>query len=93
VPTTDGLPDLDAPEFAPIKARLARLYLSHKADLGVAYRDDADIADKVDDITWLLLDRLGRAFLARDDAWLQRGRWFVAIVEDLLGDQPDRLDG
>ena len=48
---------------------------------------------RVDDICWLLLDRAGRAFLARDVAWLQRYRWFTDLVEDLLEDVPAKLDG
>ena len=40
------LPDLADPEFTPIRAALARAYLLHRADLGVAYRNDADIVDK-----------------------------------------------
>ena len=44
------LPDLNAPEFAPIKARLARAYLDHKADIGArARRPIQDILDRVDD--------------------------------------------
>ena len=34
------LPDLNAPEFAPIKARFASAYLEHKADLGVPNASD-----------------------------------------------------
>ena len=92
MPATD-IPDLADPLFAPIKAQLARCYLQHKDDLGVAYADDEAILQRVDDITWLLLDRMGKAFLARDEAWLVRYRWFTALVEDLLEDVPAKLDG
>jgi hypothetical protein len=51
------------------------------------------ILQRVDDIAWLLLDRAGKAFLARDEAWLQRYSWFTALVEDLLEDVPAKLDG
>jgi hypothetical protein len=34
------LPDLNSPEFAPIKARFARAHLEHKADLGVPDASD-----------------------------------------------------
>jgi hypothetical protein len=42
-------PNLDAPEFAPVKTRLARAFLDHKADLDIA--SDQEIIDHVDDIT------------------------------------------
>jgi hypothetical protein len=48
------LPDLNAPEFTPIKNRLARVYLEHKEDLGVPLADDAEIVARVDEITLLL---------------------------------------
>jgi hypothetical protein len=47
----------------------------------VTYVDDEAILRRVDDTTWLLLERLGRAFLERDDRWLRRYGWFIAIVE------------
>ena len=39
------LRDLNSPEFARIKARLARAYLDHKADIGAAHADDEEIVD------------------------------------------------
>jgi hypothetical protein len=48
------LPDLNAPEFAPIKNRLARVYLEHKEDLGMPLADDAEIVARVYEITLLL---------------------------------------
>jgi hypothetical protein len=53
------LPDLNAPEFAPIKARFARDYLEHKADIGTPHATDQEILDHVDDITALMLGALG----------------------------------
>jgi hypothetical protein len=32
-----------------------------------------------------------RAVLERDDRWLQCYRWFVEVVNGLLGDLPDQL--
>jgi hypothetical protein len=94
MPPTD-LPDLNDPAFAPIRAKLTRAFLQHKVDLGVAYADDAAILERVDTITWLLLDRLGHAFLQRDARWLQQYSWFVNLTNDLLYDDgPDtKLDG
>ena len=45
------LPDLNSPEFAPIKTRLARAYLEHKADIGAPHASDQAILDRVDEIT------------------------------------------
>ena len=38
--------DLAAPEFAPIRADLARLYLQHLADLGMADASDSPWSPK-----------------------------------------------
>ena len=43
------LPDLNAPEFAAIKSRLARAYLDHKADIGAPHATDEAIVERVDD--------------------------------------------
>ena len=59
------LPDLDAAEFASIKARLARNYLDHKAALGAPGATDEAIVESVDAITVVMLDAMKRA--------LQRG--------------------
>ena len=82
--------DLDAPEFGPLKARLARAYLAHKRDLRVLLTDDEEIIAHIDEITALLLAASERAFRANNHRWKERYRWFFeAIVE-----QPDKsLDG
>ena len=88
------LPDLNSPEFASIKSRLARAYLDHKADIGAAYDTDQDILDHNDDITVLMLGALGRALTERRHAWLQHYGWFTDLVIELLDDQPGKsLDG
>ena len=43
--------DPAAPEFAPIRADLARLYLAHKAELKLDGMADDEIVAKVDAIT------------------------------------------
>jgi hypothetical protein len=89
-----GLPDLNAPEFAPIKTRLARAYLDHKADIGAPHATDQDILDHVDDITGLMLGALGRAMAERRHTWLLHYGWFVDLVNELLEDEPGKpLDG
>ena len=88
------LPDLNAPEFSAIKARLARAYLDHKADIGAADDTDQDILDHIDDITALMLGALGRALAERRHAWLEHYGWFTDLVIELLDDLPDKpLDG
>jgi hypothetical protein len=88
------LPDLNSPEFAPIKARLVRAYLEHKADIGAPDATDQDILDNVDDITALMLGALGRAMTERRHAWLQHYGWFTDLVIELLDDEPGKpLDG
>ena len=47
----------DAPEFAGIKANLARLFIEHKADMAMADAPDAWIITHVNDVTatlWFL---------------------------------------
>jgi hypothetical protein len=88
------LPDLNAPEFAAIKSRLARAYLDHKGDIGAPHATDQDILDHVDDITALMLGALGRAMAERRAPWLLHYSWFFDLINELLDDVPSRpLDG
>ena len=88
------LSDLNSPEFAAIKKRLARAYLDHKADIGPVHATDQDILDHVDDITALMLGALGRAMVERRHTWLQHYGWFTDLVFELLEDEPGKpLDG
>ena len=80
------------PAFAPIRARLARAYMEHKADLGVPDASDEDVLRNVDDITRMLMGGVGQAILQGDEAFLKRYRWFTALIEDLQRDVVDRLD-
>ena len=80
--------------FAAIKARLARAYLDHKADIGAPHATDQDILDRVDDITALMLGALGRAMAERRHTWLEHYGWFTDLVIELLDDvPPEPLDG
>jgi hypothetical protein len=36
---------------------------------------------------------MGKAWLARDEAWLERCRWLTAQVEDLLAERTATLNG
>jgi hypothetical protein len=90
---TETVVDLSDPAFAPIKARLARTYLQHKADLGVADVSDVAILQRIDGITLTLLQAVGRAVMAGDEAFLERNAWFIEIAEDLMAERPAKLDG
>ena len=59
------LRDLNSPEFAPIRARLARAYLEHKADIGAAHADDAEIVARVDAISEVMLAAMKQALKTR----------------------------
>ena len=88
------LPDLNSPEFAPISARLAGAYLSHKDDLGVPNASDEAVLARVDEITLLLFAASVRAWRGDNQRWKERYRWFAEIVSELLDDKPDKpLDG
>ena len=54
--------------FRPIRAQLARAFMAYKSDLGVDFADDEAILQRVDTIAWMILDRMGKAFLAHDVA-------------------------
>jgi hypothetical protein len=88
------LPDLNSPEFAPIKTRLAKAYLEHKGDIGAPDATDQDILNHTDDIIALMLGALGRAMAERRHAWLLHYGWFVDLINELLNDLPVKpLDG
>jgi hypothetical protein len=89
-----NLPDPDAAEFAPIRADLARLFLEHKAELGLGGWTDDQIVAKVSDITAALFG-CGQVALQRGDTeWLDRHRWFSDACTRLFVDQPAvPLDG
>ncbi len=91
------LPDLNSPEFAAIKSRLARAYLDHKADIGAPHATDQDILDHVDDITALMLGAMARAIADRRRTWLQHlrlVRQYPDLMIELLEDEPGKpFDG
>jgi hypothetical protein len=88
------LPDLNSPEFAAIKTRLARAYLEHKADIGAPHDTDEAVVERVDEITVLLMSAMARAMAERRHTWLQHYGWFTDLVIELLDDQPGKpLDG
>jgi len=82
--------DLNSPQFAPIKTRLAKAYLEHKGDIGAPHATDQDILDHVDDITALMLGALGRAMAERRHTWLLHYTWFVDLLNELVDDVPGK---
>ena len=84
----------DAPEFAPIRADLARLFILHKAELGMAeWRDEAIVAE-TNNIMAALMAASTHALAHDDQAWIERHRWFGEALDRLFRDQPaTRLDG
>jgi len=62
-------------------------------DCRSAYATDEAILQRTDTIAWMLLQQAGTAFIARDEACLARYRWFTNLVNDLLEDVPDKLNG
>ena len=82
------------PEFAAIRADLARLYLTHRHELKLDNMSDDEIVTKVDAITTALM-AAGTVAVARgDQAWMERHAWFGEAIERLFADQPAvPLDG
>jgi glutamyl-tRNA reductase len=88
------LPDLNSPEFAAIKTRLARAYIEHKADIGAPRDTDEAVVERVDEITVLLMSAMARAMAERREPWLNHYSWFVDLLNEMLNDLPDKpLDG
>ena len=71
---TSITPNLNSPEFAPIKGQLARAFIEHKADLGpaAAAASDQAVVDQVDDISALLLRGLATAMAQGNADWFSR---------------------
>jgi hypothetical protein len=88
------IPDPTSPEFASIRARLAVAYVEHKHELGVPVANDAEIVERVDEITALMLAASAKAISTGNRRWMARYRWFAAIIDDLTEDRPGKaLDG
>ena len=71
-----------------VRARLAQIFIEHKADLGpeAARASDHAILDRVDDITEVLLRDLTTALTEGDTDWLRRYAWFLDLVTAMLED-------
>jgi len=92
----NDVPPLDDPSHDPVRGELARLFITHKADLGLAERPDADIIARVDDVAALMMESHGRALLAGDAGreWLGRYAWFGEACDRLyIGQSADTMNG
>ena len=86
--------DPNDPEFADVRADLARLFIAHKADLGMANQPDADIARNVNTIAAALMQLGVHALEHNDTAWLERHQWFAEASEHMFaGHHGAPLDG
>jgi hypothetical protein len=61
---------IPAPEFAPVRADLARLFLAHKAELGMLDWSDEQIVAQTNDIVGALIACGIHATAHGDRAWL-----------------------
>jgi hypothetical protein len=92
VPT--DFPDPDAPEFAVVRGELARLFIEHKADMGMGDHPDAYFVEHVNDVAATLVFLSVHALDHGDEAWLARHEWFRQACNRLDHDQPAvKLDG
>src|SRR5262249_47931008 len=79
----ESVPDPADPQFAPIRADLARLFIAHKAELGIADWADDKVVDQVSWIASALI-ACGMVALQRgDQAWLERHAWFGEAIEPI----------
>jgi hypothetical protein len=88
------IPDLDAAEFTPIGGELARAFIAHKADMGMAERSDEWIVAHVDDVCAVLTTLTEHAVAIDDRLWLRRYVWWRALAYALSNGKPGTpLDG
>jgi hypothetical protein len=90
--TTELRPD--DPEFAGIRADLARLFLRHRVDLGMALASDEWIVEHTNDITATLWVLSKHAIDHGDEGWLTRHYWWLQAATRLnRGEASTPLDG
>jgi hypothetical protein len=86
--------DLDAAEFTPIKGRLARAFLQHKASLDLGDASDEWILLHVDDVAFVLMALCEHALAIDDKAWLRKHIWWRLLAHQLSNELPtEPLDG
>ena len=88
------LPGPDDPQFAPIRSDLARLYLRHRVDLGLALATDEWIVAHVNDITAVFWTLSRHALDHGNVGWLRKYRWWIqAAIALHHGERATALDG
>jgi hypothetical protein len=73
-------------EFASVRGELTRLFLAHKADLGMADHPDSFIVDNVNRIAGAIMACGTIAMDRGNEAWLERHRWFSDAAARLFAD-------
>jgi hypothetical protein len=86
-PGWEVLPHPDGPEFANVRADLARLYIEHKVELQLTDWTDEQIVERVSDITAALIGCAHIALQRGDAAWLERHQWFGEACGRLFRNQ------
>jgi hypothetical protein len=89
------LPEPDDTEFAGIRADLARLFMQHRADLGIALASDEWIIEHANDLTAALWGLTQHAIDRNDEPWLRRHHWWLQAATRLNRGEPSTppLDG
>jgi hypothetical protein len=84
----------DDAQFAGIRGELARLFVAHKADLGMAAASDEFIVEHVVTIARTVMSITNAALATNDEAWMERNRWWVEAGARLSNDESAApLDG
>jgi hypothetical protein len=78
----------DDPQFAGVRGDLARFFVQHKTDMGMADASDTLIIANVNNIAAALYFLSLHALDHGDETWLARHEWFRAACGRLDRDQP-----
>jgi hypothetical protein len=83
----------DAPEFDGIRADLARLFMEHRLELGLAFASDEWIIEHTNDLTASLWFLSQHAIDHGDEPWLRHHWWLTAATRLNHGEATTTLDG
>lgn len=78
-------------EHGAVHSEIARLLIAKKRSLGLADRDDAEIAARTGDIVLYLASRIGIAQMEGDARFLNEFGWVIRAFEKL--DRGERIVG
>jgi hypothetical protein len=82
--------DLNDPEFTPVRGELARVFLKHRASMGLGDTNDGWILAHVDDICLVLIELTKHAIDIDDRRWLRRHVWWRLLAHQLAMNCPPR---